>query len=134
MEDEYGLLPIPHGPDAENYGHQITNLQIYVIQTNNKDWEKSCRIMAAIGRRLTDKSAADATYLEYFRGDTQSVEMLNEYCLKDADLRVTTMSETLRNSVWKDFIDLILTVGPKTACERIDTPMQQALNEFFKQN
>ena len=48
MEEPVGLLPIPKGPDADDYIMNFVDTEVYVCLSTNQDWEKSAYIMNEI--------------------------------------------------------------------------------------
>ena len=48
---------MPKGPNAENYTMNMVDLDTFVCQSANQDWEKSAKVMNAIGAAVTDFDA-----------------------------------------------------------------------------
>lgn len=130
MNDDFGYVPVPHGPDAKVYAHYIPDLWAYVIQTANQDWEKSCMVVAAIGERLTDPNSAEELYRKHFRDD-ESVEMLMDYMLPNALVQSARFSTGLRSLVDAFEKDLRSGVAAATACESFAKVMQTGIDELF---
>lgn len=128
MEEDYGLAPIPMGPDAEEYSHIIPDLKAFCVQTANKDWQTSCEIMVYVADMLTDKEAANETLASYFR-DEQSLDILTNILLPNAQIQATRFSPDIKEAL-NEGVTIILTQGAG-AIEQVDNLMQTAINNLF---
>lgn len=100
----YGVLPIPMGPDAEDYVSPSENARSFGITTTNKDLDKTVTIFNALAR-YTEKYDEEADWweydvkMDYFRpDDDKSVEiymMLIDKATFDLGVGVTDL--------WTDF-------------------------------
>ena len=76
----YGILPIPKGPDAKEYYSFCDNGNVFCITSTNKDVEKTVTIFNAVARPLKDHEGEDwwqqDVQTEYFRaGDVNSTKL-----------------------------------------------------------
>lgn len=109
---EYGLVPMPMGPDATDYASNADNMRMWAITTTNKDTDKTVPVLNALARYTYNYGEGewwnDGVMLDYFNeGDTDSVEMYNltlsKSCIDyghmitdiedamDTDIRATTI-------------------------------------------
>lgn len=77
---DYGILPLPLGPDATDYVSPAFNARLCVLTKTNTDLEKSATIFNALARPMKGYEDpnwwAEDVQLEYFReGDIESSEM-----------------------------------------------------------
>jgi len=89
MDDEIGLLPVPLGPDAENYAFCLFNLYLYCMPSVGMDIEKAAFIMGEISRNLYN----DGEYYDYLREDLlqnsgNSYKILTHYLLPNAVINI----------------------------------------------
>lgn len=129
MIDDYGFLPFPHGPNAEYYASVVPDLDSWCMQYANDDWEKSCKVMSALGSRLTDYDELYKRLAAYFR-DEQSMEMLTMYCFPHATFQITKASPMIEDAIDQAEM-LLLTLGPAAALEQAELLMTNAINQLF---
>ena len=131
-----GCLPLPKGPNADKYIMNLVDFDSFVCQNTNLDWEKSAKIMNAIGAAITDFEAYKALTLEQLAGDEQSVEMLFEYALPNAMMNIAKCSKemyqiTRKKGFFSDIYELVRT--PAQAAEAWQDIVQAELNNVFHQ-
>ena len=135
MEAEFGLLPMPKGPDAENYTMNMVDLDTFVCQSANQDWEKSAKVMNAIGAAVTDFDAYREQILEDCFGDEASVEMIFDYALPNATMNIAkcsiNMHEIMRKGLYQSIYQLDMT--PAQAAEAYNDKIQAELDAVFQQ-
>lgn len=80
---DYGMVPLPLGPDADDYVSSAFNGRVFAIpSTNTENLDKTVVVLNALGRVMAgDETEDDAWWeydveMDYFqKGDTDSVEM-----------------------------------------------------------
>lgn len=80
---DYGMLPLPMGPDAEDYVSAAFNALTFAIpSTNTKDLDKTVIVLNALAKAVAgEEEGVDTAYdydimMDYFqKDDTKSVEM-----------------------------------------------------------
>lgn len=92
---EYGLVPLPKGPNAKTYVHIVPDLDAWVMLTTNQDYEKSIIAMNAWGDIMTDDLWKN-TVKEVFRDET-SWEIFNELVLPNTVLNNLKITD----EIWK---------------------------------
>lgn len=128
MEDDYGIIPLPKGPDATKYTHCIDELFGFFMQNTNADWKTSCAIMAEIAKGLNDPDGARELVTEFCRDDEQAVEILYTYVYPQAKMRLDNLADFCTcNALGMD----VLEMGPATACEKWTVICQSAIDDFF---
>lgn len=81
MEDTYGVLPLPKGPNATNYT-TVANTKYFMLTKANPNIEAAGKILVAIANRTGwDMKEWDTAQLETALRDEESLEMLNKYIL-----------------------------------------------------
>ncbi len=136
MEDPVGLLPIPKGPDADNYIMNFVDTDVYVCMSTNQDWEKSAYIMNEIGKAVCDYDEYKDYIAESLQNDEGSIEMLFEYCLPNAMMNIAKCSEEMYQITRYQFYDAVYkgTLTPRAAAETYQSLMQAELDKVFKQD
>ncbi len=73
--NKLGILPIPKGPNADHYILNMVDLDTFVCQMANQDWETAAIIMNEIGAGVTDWDTYKGQIREYLADDEQSMEV-----------------------------------------------------------
>ena len=128
-EFDYGIVPIPKGPQAEKYSYVIPDLNVFVLQNANKDWVTSCEIMARLATELTDKEA-EREFLKTYLRDDESLEVLEDYCFPGARAQATRFSPDIKNAL-DQAAYLVQTMGPAAAIETVHSSLQAAIDALF---
>lgn len=129
MIDDYGFVPVPHGPAADKYVHIIPDLDSYCLQYANQNWEKSCKVMAALGEKIVSPDELQTRLAGYFR-DSESLEMLMNYCYANAVFDIGKASPKFEDA-FDTMVNRLFTAGPAVALEEGQSLMQTAINELF---
>lgn len=138
MEDDFGVLPLPMGPKADDYVALGNELKLWVMTTTNANADKAAIIFDAISEPLRGSLEADQdAYYDEFR-----LNILRD----DASLDVFKMmsSKTIADATWGmaggDIIaNAIYSVArdnsatAKSAIESISGIMQGYIDDFFMQ-
>ena len=135
MEAPFGLLPMPKGPNAENYTMNMVDLDTFVCQSANQDWEKSAKIINAIGAAVTDFDAYRERILADCFGDEESVEMIFDYALPNATMNIAKCSDEMHQIMRKGLYQSIyqLDMTPAQAAEAYNDKIQAELDAVFQQ-
>lgn len=84
---EYGMIPYPMGPAADNYMTNDCNNRLFTLTASNKDYEKSAKIFNALAYPLDGEDGLDYwedIQADYFQsGDKDSLDMY-KICLDTA--------------------------------------------------
>lgn len=125
-----GLLPMPMGPDADEYTMIITDCDLLVMPGGHKNWDKTAYIFA----RIADAVHDDEEYVEYLKyeqmlGCEGSFKVLTEYLLPNLTLYLR-----LFNSEVNEYYAAILKDGKSfaEAGQEYKQIFQQKLNEAFR--
>lgn len=135
MEDDFGIVPFPKGPDADGYVINMVDLDSNVILVSNRDYEKTALIFNAIGARVTDFDAYKELVLESFRGDEDAVDVLFNYAFPNAFMNICKCSSDMHNLVRKKFYSDIYTknMSVAQAAETYGPQIQAELDKVFHQ-
>lgn len=129
MERDYGILPIPKGPDIEKYSPLLDELFAFFMQQTNANWETSCKIMNLIARELNDPDGAKVLISEFCRDDQDSIDVLYNYVYPYSKMRMDKLYNFCKHD---DLRSDIFELGVATACEKWGPLAQAAVDEFFK--
>lgn len=81
MEDTYGVLPLPKGPNATSYT-TVANTKYFMLTKDNPNIEAAGKVLVAIANRTGwDMNEWDTVQLETALRDEESLEMMNKYIL-----------------------------------------------------
>ncbi len=91
-KSDYGILPLPMGPDAKDYVSPAQNARLCVATSTNNDIDKTAVIFNALARPMKGYEDPNWWYedieLEYFReGDKKSAEMYR-FILSKSDVDI----------------------------------------------
>lgn len=105
---DYGILPIPMGPDATDYVSPSENAREFCITSTNKDLDKTVTILNALAR-YTENYGEDEDWwhydveMDYFQeGDQKSVDiytMLIDKATYDLGVGVTELWDNFQTQV-----------------------------------
>ena len=131
---KFGAVPIPKGPNADHYIMNYVDVSYFVCQTANTDWEKSAKVMNALGTRLTDWDAYKDAMLQKMN-DEEAVEMIFDYAVPNGMLNVAKCSDEMYQLTRKGFYKAIyeLALTPAAAAEAYQEKVQAELDNVFQQ-
>ena len=131
---KFGAVPIPKGPNADHYIMNYVDVSYFVCQTANTDWEKSAKVMNALGARLTDWDAYKDAMLQKMN-DEEAIEMIFDYAVPNGMLNVAKCSDEMYQLTRKGFYKAIyeLTLTPAAAAETYQDQVQAELDNVFQQ-
>ena len=129
-----GCLPIPKGPNADKYIMNLVDVDIFYCQAANQDWEKSAKVMNALGARLTDWDAYKDAMLQKMN-DEEAIEMIFDYAVPNGMLNVAKCSDEMYQLTRKGFYKAIyeLALTPAAAAEAYQDQVQAELDNVFQQ-
>ena len=133
--NKLGCLPIPKGPNADHYVLNMVDLNTFVCQMANQDWEKAAVVMNAIGAGVTDWDAYKEQIHAYLADDEQSMEMLFDYAVPHSMMNIAKCSDAMYQITRKGFYKAIyeLTLTPAAAAEAYQDQVQAELDNVFQQ-
>jgi len=135
---EYGMLPLPMGPDAKDYVSPAQNARAFAITSTNKDLKYTVPIFNALAKGLKGYEGEDWMWediqKEYFQdSDKQSIEMY-KLCLSkssvDIGVAIPRMLEEWRMyaGVYSVFFR---TETPQSAGNKITGKYDTQINKLF---
>lgn len=133
MPSDYGILPIPKGPDAEDYVGIATNLKSFCFIEGDPDIEDAAAILVAMANRtaLSDEEWV-SQQVEYSLRDDESGEMLQ--LILDNPTTTTyrgVLGEEWYYSLMQSVYDMSLT--PRQAMEQAQQGAQAKIDEYYGQ-
>lgn len=141
MKDEYGVLPLPKGPDADSYVNLITNSRYMSLFDGDPDIEDSGAIMVALINRTNMKVADWEDSQLSMLCDEDSLEMLQKIqqspVVITGDQYMEDPTDGAANNYdmdyWTNAINDILrgSKTPKQAMDEIANPVQALLDDAF---
>ena len=133
--NKLGIVPMPKGANTDKYILNMVDLDTFVCQMANADWEKAAIVMNAIGAGVTDWDAYKEQIRGYLADDEQSMEMLFEYAVPNAKMNIAKCSDEMYEITRKGFYKAIyeLTLTPAAAAEAYQDKVQVELDNVFQQ-
>lgn len=138
---DYGLLPLPMGPDATEYVSPSENARNFCITSTNKDVDKTVIILNALAKYTEEYGGKDDPnwwhydlQMDYFQeGDTRSVEIyisLLDNATLDLGVGVTDLWNSFKSTVIRDAC--YLNKGtPASRIESISGKYQGAVSAIY---
>ena len=134
MDDDYGYVPFPMGPDATEYSHNLADLYGFCLETANKNVETSAYIMGRFASLLNDPEQY-AVFARGFMRDDESVEMIMDYMLPNATFNTARLSSDTRKII-KDMMPQLLRATTDTAIEGVletsAARMRQQIDKLYE--
>ncbi len=138
---DYGIIPMPMGPDATQYYSMTNDLDAFVIQSAHKNLDKAVSIMNEWALIVNDEES----YLEVLDDGRCRTEedraMMVEYILPNFAVNMAKMCDDVwaivdENDDGRGIISDVSYGGytPQQAIEAWKAPLNAALNDFFDQN
>lgn len=120
----YGIVPLPKGPDATGYVTPSENAGHYCITSTNKDLDKTVIVLNALAKYTLEYSEGDwwqyETEMDFFhKGDTASVEMYYEM-IDHATLDMGVGVPDLWSGFKEDVITAAILKNQGTPASKID--------------
>ena len=136
MEDDYGLLPVPLGPDAKSKGYKsiITDARYYALYDEDPDIEDSGIILKAIANRcyhrIKDWDSAMAVSLR----DEDSLEMM--HIVMNGELEIVAGGDVLKGGMYDYNVKaipkiMLLEQTPKEAFDAISKSVQVQMDKYY---
>ncbi|PWL51072.1 MAG: hypothetical protein DBY36_02505 [Clostridiales bacterium] len=133
-EHDYGIIPMPKGPDATEYCSMHNNLDAFIIQSTNHDLDKVVPILNEWALILNDTESY-LNILDDGRCRTEEdKEMMAEYIIPNFTVKISTVCPDA-NDLIGDIIGGVSYDGktPKQAVEEYAASINAALDAFFEQ-
>ncbi len=129
---DYGVLPLPMGPNASEYVSVLDGLDVWTLFTSNPDYEKSVTIMNAFGARMTDDNWKEGIREQWFRDD-ESMEVFENYILPNTVINTSSPNDPINNYCRKEIYPQIQSgeIRPSTAVESLDQVIVGMLEDMF---
>lgn len=132
MTDDYGVLPVPKGPQSTNYMGHFADAKFTSFISGNPDIEKASKILYAIAKRTATKDWK-AVELETSLRDEESVEMI-EIMMANPVIDISVMLPGTQAIVYGEIGKVMDgTSTPKASLQSMGGSMQSTLDDFFKQ-
>ena len=139
-EHDYGIIPMPKGPNATEYASMTDNNKAFVIQAANKDLDKVVPIMNEWALIVNDTES----YLDILNDGRcrteDDMEMMVDYIIPNYTLNMGKMTQDIwyvvdYNQVDSGIIATISYLGwtPQQAIEAHRDKLNAALDAFFDQ-
>ena len=137
---DYGILPMPLGPDATEYAAMSDNFSFFTIMNTNKELDKTVAVLNEWALILNDTS----NYLDVLDDgrcrNEEDKEMLINYVIPSYTVNLGFITDDIAGVVDEDddgngFISGVSYNGmtPKQAIEAFRDPLQAVLDDFFDQ-
>ena len=131
MPDDYGILPLPMGPDATDYIGLATNCKTFCFIEGDPNIEDAGAILVAMANRtgLSDEKWVEQQIQNSLRDD-ESGEML-ELMLKNTEITmphsIANPSDAMHQCVYA------MSLTPRQAMEQTQQSSQASIDEFYGQ-
>lgn len=132
MKDDYGIIPLPKGPNATDYVGHFADGRFFSMTATNKDKDKSAIVFKKLVELTKSDAWQDLIKTQYLRDDKSMDNILMMMNKAVADPSRAT-------PIWGPSIEPILgaiesgSKTPKAGTDEIAGEAQAALDEFFKQ-
>lgn len=135
MSDDYGVLPLPIGPDADDYVNVLTACSYLSLADGDPDIEDSGRILVAIANRAKVKiEDYDDQQMVSLR-DTESLDVLHMLMTKPVGFIQggSELTGGLQDYHTKALVSIIKNQQtPKQALDAIATSVQAQLDRYYQ--
>ena len=139
-EHDYGIIPMPKGPNATEYASMTDNNNAFVIQAANEDLDKAVAIMNEWALIVNDTES----YLDILNDGRcrteDDMEMMVDYIIPNYTLNMGKMTQDIWYIVDYNQVDagIIATISylgwtPQQAIEAHREMLNNALDAFFDQ-
>lgn len=135
-KNDYGLLPLPKGPSADDYSTVITNARFYSLFNGGPDVEDSGTLLVAIANRTNIKTADIIAHNSTLVRDKQSVTTLTQNYLHKQILNITLASAGKLPDIYNAAAlksAFLQEMTPKQAMDSIQLKAQTEINTNFGQ-
>lgn len=134
MEDDFGIVPFPMGPQADDYVSMHSDARLYAMTTSNNDKDKAAIIFNAITEPFdgVEQDSWKEKLLDEVLRDEESLATL-EYIF-DGRMAID-LSAGIPGLDYGEAINSVTRTAestPKAAMEAIAEQMQAAIDDFFK--
>lgn len=136
MKDDFGIIPLPKGPAANDYTSLANNMRIFAVTSTNKDLDKTALIWNALTEPM-EGFEGDLWWQEDMRDeiyrDDQSIEMYNmllEKSFIDYGYQVTDLGFNFENVAIHDSVYMNIK-SPAAALDSIKGMFQEQVDAIF---
>lgn len=134
MPDDYGVLPLPKGPDADKNVGVASNARYFSFIKGDPDIEDAAAVLVAIANRnaITGKEWIDRQAVDNLRDD-ESIEML-QIMLDNEVTMAMQMIMPLEYSMATQEVIYAMSKTPKQAMEEVAPVIQAHLDENYNRS
>jgi hypothetical protein len=127
MPNDYGILPLPKGPNAKDYTTLITNTRYLSLSKGDPDLENSGKLLVALANRSYIKKAEWDKQISGSIRDAQSLDML--HLLMSGNATFFKSLSTYETAAMKCVVDQSMTA--KQAMQSVEQSAQAEINTIF---
>ncbi len=131
--DDFGILPCPKGPNAENYVDPCTGWRSLCMLTTHQGIEPTIGILNILAENFSGDEYLELWRDDCFRGDDQSLEMITDYILPNAVFNLSNASITICDYFESDENLFALhagTITPAMLAEQVAGNMQALMDDI----
>jgi len=133
---EYGLLPMPKGPDIDHYVNVLGGVRCNCIYACNANIKDVATVLAVMGQYFTDENWAESYCEQELQGDEEALEMVLDYIWPNTVVDYSWCDwEVVCNQKFRNAIYLPITRGEGTPTQLVEAgkaEFQAAVNEIMK--
>lgn len=131
--DDYGLLPLPMGKDAENYSTVITNARFFSLLDGNPYIEEDGAVLTAIANRINIPVSEIEANNKTLCRDSQSVKMLTQNYKFKQLLNIELSPGSIAGIYYGAAVPAVLgqEKTPKQAMESISNKITTEINNIY---
>lgn len=131
MQDDYGILPFPIGPDASDYKGILCDSYYSGLANDDPAIEDAGMILVAIANRTNVPIAEIDRQMAPYLRDQESLEML--HLLMTSDISMIPGTRCLKDDYYEKVIpDIVLgKQTPKQALDAVAKAVQAEVDEFY---
>lgn len=135
-KDDYGLLPLPKGPSADDYTTVITNCRYFSLFSGDPDLEDSGALLTALANRTNIKTADIVANNATLTRDKESVDTLTQNYLHKQIIDIELNNSGNLPGIYYNAALTCVLKGqstPKQAMDSISKTAQAAINTAYGQ-
>lgn len=132
MKDDYGILPIPKGPDAKGYMGIYSDSRFFCLM-DTADRDKACKIFDVFANKTLNTEGWRKTALKKDLRDTDSADMI-QICLDNPVIDILGQLSALKTNILQEPLTEAVTKGSVASkLASVEKQAQAYLNDQFKQ-
>lgn len=133
-KDDYGILPLPIGPNASNYKCVITNCEYYSLFNQDRDIEDAGIIMDAIANRCSINIASYDKMVAPVLRDSDSLDMI--HLIMQSDLTFIQGGDSKTGGLIDYDLKAVPAIvkmaqTPQQAVQAISKSVQAQMNKYY---